>query len=761
MRHSQQRDAGPCGSAPARLRPQRRRLSAWLFLGLMQAATVAAAADPPAVVVVPADADTTSYSTSQRKLSRVLLFQVATPASGAALSVRAEALRGPDERPRALSLGGKTEKFVQADAGLDGQPVAVEIGADLDLAGDYTGRLVVQHGKAPAVVRGLKITRSIPKLPITSPSTLRARSDDVSWRELDLQATLLGPLDQGLTVTPHVADLTLQLTAQSAVQAASAAAVTRFTPATAASGVALRPGVPGTLGLHFKGFDAAGEHRGKLMLSAPDFEPVTLDLVLIVRDPWWLAAGLILIGLGASVVVRRWLGERRPRLVLREQLAALRRHVDELATGDIEPNEAEAALFDGWRRQLEAMDDKLRQAGKLADAETTKMQADLQGLQGKLLAFPAWSAARRQLLALPPDKAKDLLAKVDEIGKDMPGMAPLSDAQQKVLGGLPMEIEKLRGELLQGQLDELDKLAKSMRQVPQPDPALAAQWNRVQDAIGQARGLARQGDHGAARVAQAQARDLMAAAMVADLQARLQLKQPAGVQNWVALKGQVEAALARARQALGKDTEAALAAHAEAYATYLTGLMKALLDETATEAARKPAVDRAAPDRKAAVESAGVDAAKLLQQARAKLEQGDLGGAWEAYRTAFNGWADAQTPNTGFRMGDQEAGQMAIIPGGTVPAAIGAAPRTPRWRAPPALESSEALARQRQRMDTVVDGVAAVAALLLGLNFVWNANPVWGGPIDWALAVLWGLGLHQVTGYSFEGVFGLRDKLAK
>ena len=41
------------------------------------------------------------------------------------------------------------------------------------------------------------------------------------------------------------------------------------------------------------------------------------------------------------------------------------------------------------------------------------------------------------------------------------------------------------------------------------------------------------------------------------------------------------------------------------------------------------------------------------------------------------------------------------------------------------------------------------------MKALWFGNRTWGGPQDYVIAVLWGIGLH---GFSFDGVSGLAQK---
>ena len=67
--------------------------------------------------------------------------------------------------------------------------------------------------------------------------------------------------------------------------------------------------------------------------------------------------------------------------------------------------------------------------------------------------------------------------------------------------------------------------------------------------------------------------------------------------------------------------------------------------------------------------------------------------------------------------------------------------------------------RQSLRLwDFGVTVIIAVIAVLLGMKTLWFGSYTWGGPADMATAVLWGLGLHQV---SFDGVNNLAQKFSK
>jgi hypothetical protein len=51
--------------------------------------------------------------------------------------------------------------------------------------------------------------------------------------------------------------------------------------------------------------------------------------------------------------------------------------------------------------------------------------------------------------------------------------------------------------------------------------------------------------------------------------------------------------------------------------------------------------------------------------------------------------------------------------------------------------------------------LAVAMGILLGLVVIYWPDSTWGGPLDYAVAFLWGLGVHAVGSSTFGGVGGL------
>lgn len=76
------------------------------------------------------------------------------------------------------------------------------------------------------------------------------------------------------------------------------------------------------------------------------------------------------------------------------------------------------------------------------------------------------------------------------------------------------------------------------------------------------------------------------------------------------------------------------------------------------------------------------------------------------------------------------------------------------------IPAEQDLTAELRRGERSVTFVLLVVALLLGLRLLYVNSMTWGQPLDLFLALLWGLGLHQVTAATvFGGIAGLRAQL--
>ena len=69
------------------------------------------------------------------------------------------------------------------------------------------------------------------------------------------------------------------------------------------------------------------------------------------------------------------------------------------------------------------------------------------------------------------------------------------------------------------------------------------------------------------------------------------------------------------------------------------------------------------------------------------------------------------------------------------------------------------LGRQLSLADAFVQIAALLVTVFAGTLLLWGNNLTWGGTSDYAIALLWGLGLHQITGTVFENAADLTKQI--
>lgn len=74
-------------------------------------------------------------------------------------------------------------------------------------------------------------------------------------------------------------------------------------------------------------------------------------------------------------------------------------------------------------------------------------------------------------------------------------------------------------------------------------------------------------------------------------------------------------------------------------------------------------------------------------------------------------------------------------------------------------QRSKWLGRQLSLADAFVQIAALLVTVFAGTLLLWGNNLTWGGTSDYAIALLWGLGLHQITGTVFENAADLTKQI--
>lgn len=519
----------------------------------------------------------------------------------------------------------------------------------------------------------------------------------------------------------------------------------------------LVPGVPVELTLTLHDLTDPGRYEGTLQVGAVDHLPVQQAVTLVLRRDWPLAALLIAIGVGLSAALR-WYGQtERPRLVLQRRGYRLRQQLEGFRGREDDLSVRERGLLDAVLGRLDEVLARLEGGeGTTAEAETALDEAGR-----KLGLLPAWIALRRRIDAVRPtaaaaavrsEQAADgaFFARTGTTAEEAAALRARIDA----LG------DKLTEDVRTALLAAIAALETEVAERAAAPPETVAR--EVGARLREARDEAEARRLGAARIRLDQARrawtDLLVAAFRRELAASA---PPVGLTaaDWTALQGTTT----RLLDGVAEETDADRAGerYRDAYARYLAALLDAAARVVSERLAAQPATVDAA---RQALETARDG----LAGARAALDAGRLAAAADGYGKAIGALAaPASAGAGGGLMGGRAAvaplaGGAGAIAAGEVPAGAGEGEaRAPADMPVPAAAALAALRARQRQLDLLLLLAMLVVAILLGLQVLWLDDPDWGTPGDLIVAMLWGLGLHQVAGSAFQGLHGLYAQFAE
>jgi hypothetical protein len=700
------------------------------------------------------------------------------------LAVYAAPLQGPDGTVAPLEVVVSATDAITNPHIVPGLGTTfVQVTATLPLTGTYTGAIALVYGgqrqtttltilrerRAPAVaILGAAAAISDPWwLPCWSQRPSCAFRRDVSLR-LSLEDQGSEPVTLTVpTFTALALNSANQVASQAQIQGLDVSDANTQVPLPPTSTITLQPGETRSLNLVVRGLPSAGQYTGNLRLSAADAEPLDQSVTLVVKEPGWLAMFFITFGVTISFFMRRFT-QRRPRLVQAGRIALLLRDIEQLpqSLADLKPQEQ--SVLNTWRDRLNTLADRLA-LGTAANADDALTELD-----GKLPLFPAWISLRRRVDALTPetlqppfravlDEVRDFFVRAGDKPADI-------DQEQKKLGSQDAQIDEAVKAALQTALEafkaDLSPQLKDLGPLDNADLRNKLQVE-VEARLDEAKQLLDQDRVPAALAAFDQARFNYARLMAARLEAILAdpgLALNPAPDEWGRRKQQITQLLgvASAPQA---TPEAAVQSYKEAYSDYLAALTDSLRNAVTRRENFLPQESglpldkqKGYLDRLTAIKGQLEKVAQLLKAGSQTEAAKTYTAAQKEYERVAADLKD-ELAKKGFRPAAFEAPAPEV--GGPVPGAIGET-ATDRAAAgqPHAGLTLRTIQEQINLGDRLVLVVAIVAAVLIGLQFLWAGNPTWGGSNDYTTAILWGLGLHQVSGAAFDGVLNLADRLS-
>ena len=491
------------------------------------------------------------------------------------------------------------------------------------------------------------------------------------------------------------------------------------------------------------GVFSPGEYVGSVAVSSNDGALPVQAFTFFLKLPWWLCALLIAIGVTISHWLRNYVKNGRPRLILARRIVLLRQDFDLLSEQLTDQQDKD--LINSLRQRLD------RAADEVDISDASAVEPILNDLNLKLSLVPLWSTLRRRIdLVQPPSdaeaarnelaNARDFLetnknhteAEINAIrDKLRAALTSINDVIRQRLvadvGDVVKMAKEARGDLSAARQNEFDTRVISTLD------AATAEIQKTPPNADEARRLINN-----ARVAYAtiMADDL--SEKMATVSKPVSMTEP----EWSTLKTNFETNLKKAHQTT--DGVTAIKAYKDVYAAYLRVLID-VARKTLSEI--QPRAD-----------ATGTQPQKdLLTQARQNLDTADsllrngeldqVQASYEAAKSVLDQaviWfppAQAMSASSAKPASLSSIPLMRLIPG----LGLGEFAEPSQRRGLSWLKLDDLKQKLRTR-DLIVTLLVGAAAVVLGLYNIWIDNPAWGTGKDLFVAVLWGLGLHQLAG---------------
>jgi hypothetical protein len=431
-------------------------------------------------------------------------------------------------------------------------------------------------------------------------------------------------------------------------------------------------------------------------------------------------------------------------LILTRRFTLLKDDFDRLS--DQLTNAEDKDLLDGLRRRLD------RAADEIDLSDVTTMEPILNDLNAKLSLIPLWSTLRERIDTVEPpsdaDAARNVLHEVREFleANKNNNEAEIAAMRQKLRAALTSIDDVIRKRLV-AEVEGAINLAKAARS--DLNPARQAEFDgRVIATLDTAQAEIQKNPPNAdeARKLINNARFASANIMANDLQEKFaQVKKPPSMTaaEWTTLQTSFETYVRKVHEAT--DGATASKACADAYAAYLRMLV---------ESARKVLDNEIQP----AVDAKGTQQQKdELAQARQNLDLADSrlrNGETEQAGASYEAAKDVLDRAAKWFPAPQSLGPVAAVRAalastpiiGLIPRLAVAEFTEPQERRHYDWLKLDKLKSQLKTRDLIVTLIIGAAAVALGLFNIWVDNPAWGTLKDGFVAVLWGLGLHQLAG---------------
>jgi hypothetical protein len=659
--------------------------------------------------------------------------------------------------------GEPGDKAVVTVPGLQAKPL--EISAQLPLVGEYksTISLIYNNKRWPIP---LTVTRARPNLSIEV--TKIETATDVSFyprKDASIRLTIQEKDGRRISLDkPALTYLSLVGANKSKVQAHyGKVTILDESGNEITSGFELGPG-PKELRLIVGELSGPGEFSGNVRVSTPDAEPVDQPITILRKKSGWIAGFLIFVGVLISFLLRRYATTARPRLVRQRRALALTSDIDELERTSGELTEGEQDVLKELRKRLSTLYEDI------AMATDNKADDTLQEINRKLNIFPTWVQERRRVDSLrPAELQEDFRTELEKVRTYMLKRQATSEEDAdaaKILAGTAPNMAKKVKEDLEEHLKSFSAEINAQRLATKSEAVRARLGAEVDTKITAAQELLKVDRLDDARAAYDQARLAYARILTDELANTLPTAVPLGFKapDWDNLRSQTMDIITQAR--LAADADNATKLYQSAVTLYLRNLAWKLQGAIEELRGNIPTDTHITDEKKTAYDTTLLSLKQKLDDALLKIDAGKLSEAAADYEAAKDELLtlNQQLP-VGTSMGvaaaasaatSADAGTAGSVPGAFDLPFLGAI--LGRGRGP--LPSFSKLTRWLSIFDLMVTLVVLLVAVFFGLKLLWSDAATWGGWNDYLTAILWGLGLHQVSGVATQGAADIVAKLA-
>jgi methylmalonyl-CoA mutase cobalamin-binding subunit len=737
------------------------------LLGLTMMA--GAGEDQQPVLTIPgaSDSEGLKISTHASEFSRPFFVESVNSRPVTALRIFIANLVGPDSQMVETRWTVNGQQGATASVSVPGLGSAeIEVSARLPKDGTYTGSIsLIYNDKRWTIPLSVTRSPSVATVKILELPAARAASlwnaDPKLWMTVEETGGLKWTLD-----APQLTALALKESDKTRIQARFDR-VEFLTDDAQAIGksLAMGPNQARRVEIRINNLRDTGEYSGTIRVGATDFAPVEQAFTIFVKKHWSLAALLIFLGVFCSYLLKRYYKMDRPRLLLQHRLLKLSSDVESVGPHSKDLTKGENAVLDSFRNRLQDLYEDVA-AGMDKDADVMLSEIDR-----KLSLFPMWMNARRRIDAVRPPEIvvtlRQKLADVESVMAQKGTSAQELDRVQQELVQLAGAItDAVRSDLVR-RLNEFE--TEVDEQTKNSSAALASRLSSdVIPQIADAKRMANSNDFVGAQSKFDGARGVYAHVLAEELENRLASDPtPPGISqaDWDKVVVSVSQHMAEARQAT--DPDQAIASYQAGYTIYLRKLIEALRERARNAVARVGAIGPITEDDKKLYQQRLGAIVQTLDSAIQKLQVRQLRNAATDYAAAKKEMEDIATKVKQAAPGSQ----MSTVPndaiadvqaGGTIPVPARELPVEQMTERSAWIKNTvRELTNSMKRRDLIFTVVILLISVVLGLKLLWADDPTWGGWNAYLTAVLWGLGLHQVSGTAFEGAAGLVEKWSK